>query len=203
MTILSDEYRTLFANSKGSFKDKGSKFYAFAYPVSSEDEIKIILADLRKKYHDARHHCYAYRLGPEKLKYRANDDGEPSSSAGKPILGQLLSFDLTDVLIVVIRYFGGTLLGIPGLINAYRSAAREAIEDGEIVTKTVKDRIKINFDYLAMNSVMRIIKEDEAKIINQLYDMECEIEIEVRRRLTARVIEKLNKIDKLKTILMD
>ncbi len=203
MTILSDEYKTLFENSKGSFKDKGSKFYAFAYPVSSEDEIKIILADLRKKYHDARHHCYAYRLGPEKLKYRANDDGEPSSSAGKPILGQLLSFDLTDVLIVVIRYFGGTLLGIPGLINAYRSAAREAIEDGEIVTKTVKDRIKINFDYLAMNSVMRIIKEDEARIINQLYDMECEIEIEVRRRLTARVIEKLNKIDKLKTILMN
>ena len=204
MTIQSDEYRTLTEHSNGSFKDKGSKFFAFAFPVSSEDEIKTILADLRKKYHDARHHCYAYRLGHEKLKYRANDDGEPSSSAGKPILGQLLSYDLTDVLIVVIRYFGGTLLGVPGLINAYRSAARDAIEDGKIVVLTVKDKIQIVFDYLAMNSVMKIIKEENAKIINQSYDMECTIDIEVRRKLTSRIIKKLNKIDKLSaTLLMD
>ena len=204
MTIQSDEYRTLAELSNGSFKDKGSKFFAFAFPVSSEDEIKIILADLRKKYYDARHHCYAYRLGHEKLKYRANDDGEPSSSAGKPILGQLLSYDLTDVLIVVIRYFGGTLLGVPGLINAYRSAARDAIEDGKIVVLTVKDKIQIIFDYLSMNSVMKIIKEEDAKIINQSYDMECTIDIEVRRKLTSRIIKKLNKIDKLSaTLLMD
>ncbi len=203
MTLQTDEYKTLASNSTGSFKDRGSKFFAFAFPVTSEDEIKQIQADLRKKYHDARHHCFAYRLGPEKLRYRANDDGEPSSSAGKPILGQLLSFDLTDVLIIVIRYFGGTLLGVPGLINAYRTSARDAIENGDIVIKTVRDKIRINFDYLAMNRVMKIIKEDNAKISNQIYDMECQIDIEIRRNLRDKLVEKFNKIEHCKAFLSD
>ena len=203
MTIQTDEYKTLSSKSTGSFKDRGSKFFAFAFPVKSEDEIKLIQANLRKKYHDARHHCYAYRLGPEKLKYRTNDDGEPSSSAGKPILGQMLSYDLTDILIVVIRYFGGTLLGVPGLINAYRTSAKDSIENGEIVIKRVKDNIRITFDYLAMNSVMKIIKEEDAKISDQTYDMECQIDIEIRRNLKDRLIEKLNKIENCEAILKD
>lgn len=203
MELSSDQYKTLKSFSTGSFKDRGSKFIAFAYPVKSESEIKLIQANLRKKYHDARHHCYAYRLGPEKLKYRANDDGEPSSSAGKPILGQLLSYDLTDVLIVVIRYFGGTLLGVPGLINAYRTSTKEAIENGEVITKTVQDKIRIVFDYLAMNSVMKIIKDEDAKISNQVYDLECKIDIDIRRNLSNRLVEKLNKIENCRATLKD
>ncbi len=196
MTLQSDEYQTLASNSQGFFKDRGSKFFAHAFPVSQEEEIKEILKDLRKEFHDARHHCYAYRLGAGKLIYRANDDGEPSSSAGKPILGQILSYDLTDILIVVIRYFGGTLLGVPGLINAYRSAAKDAIENGEIIIKTVNDILLVRFDYLEMNNVMRIIKEEQPKMIHQAYDLECLIHLEVRRSHTSRLVKKLKKIDK-------
>lgn len=195
MKLQSDEYRTLSSLSEGSFKDKGSKFLAFAYPVSTEEEIKDILQNLRKQYHDARHHCYAYRLGHEKLVYRANDDGEPSSSAGKPILGQLQSYDLTDTLIVVIRYFGGTLLGVPGLINAYRSAAREAIENNRVIIKTVNDDILVNFDYLAMNDVMRIIKEEDVNITSQEYDLECSIQLNVRRSQVSRLLKKFDKVE--------
>jgi len=195
MTLKSDEYKTLKDKSEGSFKDRGSKFFAFAYPVSSEEDIKEILQDLRKEYHDARHHCYAYRLGPDKLRYRANDDGEPSSSAGKPILGQLLSYDLTDLLIVVIRYFGGTLLGVPGLINAYRTSAKNAIENGIIIVKTVNDIVEIRFDYLAMNNIMRIIKDENPKMIYQSYDMNCVIHLEVRQSLTERLLKKISKVE--------
>lgn len=196
MTLKSDEYKTITSYSDGFFKDRGSKFFAHAYPVTSEEEIKDILRELRKKYHDARHHCYAYRLGADKLIYRANDDGEPSSSAGKPILGQIQSYDLTDILIVVIRYFGGTLLGVPGLINANRSAARDAIENGKIKIKTIGDIIQLKFDYLEMNNVMRIIKEDQLKIVHQEYDLECLIHLRVRRLHTSRLIDKLNKVEK-------
>jgi len=204
MSNNSDEYRTLASESKGTFKDRGSRFIALAFPVETEEDIKPILQDLKKQYHDARHHCYAYRLGAQKLKFRANDDGEPSSSAGKPILGQLQSFDLTDILIVVIRYFGGTLLGVPGLINAYRTAAREAIENGEIIVKTVNDIVHIEFDYLSMNSVMKIIKEENPRMILQEYDLKCTIQLEVRRSQTDRLVNKLGKVQntsvKLKNI---
>ena len=194
--MISDFYHTIEKTSEGYFKDKGSKFYAYAYPLKKEEEVKEIINRLKKENHSARHFCYAWRLGKEEIRFRANDDGEPSSSAGKPILGQLLSHDLTDILIVVIRYFGGTLLGVPGLINAYRTSAREAIEHGEIIVKTVKDKIQINFNYLAMNSVMKIIKDEEAKIVHQNYDNECEIHLEIRRSLTSRIIVKLSKVEK-------
>ena len=188
MELQSDEYKTLVSKSEGYYKDRGSKFFAHAYPVSEENEIKAILKGLRKEFHDARHYCYAYRLGAKKLRYRANDDGEPSSSAGKPILGQILSQDLTDILIVVIRYFGGTLLGVPGLIKANKSAAKDAIENGEIIVKTVNDILHVKFDYLEMNNVMRIIKEEQPKIIHQAYDLECLIHLEVRRSHTLQLI---------------
>ena len=203
MALETDEYRTLTKVSEGSFKDRGSKFLAFAYPVSTEDEIKDILQDLRKQYHDARHHCYAYRLGHEKLLYRANDDGEPSSSAGKPILGQIQSYNLTDLLIVVIRYFGGTLLGVPGLINAYRTAAKDAIENNEIVTKTVNDILHISFDYLSMNDVMRVIKEEQPRMTHQEYDLNCIIHLEVRKSHLSRLLDKLEKIDNLQVKLQN
>lgn len=203
MTLQSDEYLSLASFSEGFFKDRGSKFFAHAYHVCEEKEIKEILKNLRKEFHDARHHCYAYRLGSEKLIYRANDDGEPSSSAGKPILGQIISHDLTDVLIVVIRYFGGTLLGVPGLINANRSAAKDAIKNGQIVVKTIKDVIHIRFDYLAMNNVMRIIKDYKAKLIYQEYDMECLIHLQIRSSQTSKLIHKLELLEKVELKLLD
>ena len=201
MDKKTDKYRTLLKESKGLFKDRGSKFIALAFPVKTEPQVKEILKELQKEYHDARHHCYAYKLGPEGKDYRANDDGEPSSSAGKPILGQLNSFEITDVLIVVIRYFGGTLLGVPGLINAYRSAAKDAITNNEIVEKTVKDKIRIKFEYPEMDHVMRIIKNQNAKIINQAYDNSCIIDFEIRRNLTTRIINELEKVNSLELFL--
>ena len=154
-----DEYYTLSKPSEGIFKDKGSKFIAKAFPVFSETEIKAIQEQLRSEYHDARHHCYAYMLGADKKVFRANDDGEPSSTAGKPILGQIKSFELTNVLIVVIRYFGGTKLGVSGLIHAYKTATEEALKNAEIVKKTLLDYYQLKFDYAAMNDIMRILKE--------------------------------------------
>ena len=145
--MFEDTYYTISAPSEGLFKDRGSRFIALAYPVTTEKEIKEIQVSLRKKYHDARHHCYAYRLGYDKSVYRVNDDGEPSGTAGKPIFGQIQSKDLTNIFIVVIRYFGGTLLGVSGLINAYRSAAADAIEHAQIIQKTIMDLYEISFEY--------------------------------------------------------
>lgn len=172
-------YRTLETRSKGMYKEKGSKFYAFAYSVETKDEIKIILADLRKKYHDARHHCYAYKLGTGDDQFRANDDGEPSGTAGKPILGQIRSAKLTNILIVVIRYFGGTLLGTSGLIRAYRAAASAAIQSGHIIEKKIRKWFHLRFEYPQLNEVMKILKEGNLKPVNQNFGEHCELDIAV------------------------
>lgn len=191
---IEDSYLTLKTTSEGLYKEKGSKFLAFAYPVDSEDQIKETLDELRKRYYDARHHCYAYILGKNQDIYRANDDGEPNHSAGDPILGQIRSHQLTNVLIVVIRYFGGTKLGVGGLISAYKTAAAEAIENNEIIIAIVHSRLVVDFDYLAMNDVMKIIKDFDLQIVNQKFDNICRLEIQVREKFKAKVIEKFEDI---------
>ena len=192
---MDDTYRTIQSASEGLFKDKGSRFISKAYPVESVEQVKEILATLRKEYHDARHHCYAYRIGPGDNIYRVNDDGEPANSAGKPILGQIQSHELTNVLIVVIRYFGGILLGVGGLINAYRSAAKESLENNTIITKTFNSRIKIRFPYMAMNDLMRLIKDSRAEIVNQEFAMDCEILLEIRTGASESLFNQLKHID--------
>jgi uncharacterized YigZ family protein len=189
-----DTFKTLSVPGKGLYREKGSRFIARSYPVSSEDQIRNALASLRKEFHDARHHCYAYCLGPDKSAWRVNDDGEPSGSAGKPIFGQIQSNEITDVLIVVIRYFGGTKLGIPGLINAYRTAAKEAIDTGGIVTRIVEERIQVQFEYPLMNSVMKILKEENAGILEQRFDTDCELVFSIRRSLANHAKTRLSGI---------
>ena len=194
---MDDTYRTIKRESEGYFRDRGSKFYAFAYPVETEDEVKEHLEELRKKYYDARHHCYAYQLGAEKTSYRINDDGEPSSSAGKPIFGRIQSHDLTNILIVVIRYFGGVKLGVPGLINAYKTAAEEAILKNKIETKTINEVYELSYEYPLMNEVMRIVKDDNVNMIFQEFEMTCRIHISVRRSESKAIEDKLLLIRKL------
>ena len=177
----SDSYKTISRPSTGIYKELGSKFISFAYPVSNEEEVKEIISTLKKDYHDARHHCYAYRIGPEGEYWRANDDGEPSSSAGRPILGQLLSYQLSDVLVVVVRYFGGTKLGIPGLIKAYKNATSDAIEKGEIVGKTAMRSLSLTYDYIRMNDIMKLIRDFSAHIEEQQFDNLCKVRILVKR----------------------
>lgn len=191
--LFEDTYKTLKERCTGLFKEKGSKFIAWAVPVKTEEEVKLVLEDFRKEYYDARHHCYAYILGPDKSAWRANDDGEPSGTAGKPIHGQLLSFDLTNVLIVVIRYFGGTKLGVSGLINAYKTAAREAIISGKIIELTVNEVYKIEFPYESMNEIMRIIKEESAQIIDNQFINNCIITYTIRKRDADKVNLRLRK----------
>ncbi len=189
MGMFDDTYRTLAAPSEGLYKEKGSKFLAFAYPVRTTDEVKAHLDELRKQYFDARHHCYAYILGPNKDAYRANDDGEPSGTGGRPIHGQLLSADLTDTLIVVVRYFGGILLGASGLANAYKTAARDAIDHAQIIEKTIDVRYRLHFEYALMNDVMRIIKDFDLKPENQHFDLDCTLELSVRQSLSVRLYD--------------
>lgn len=189
-----DTYKTIKNKSEGLFKDKGSKFQAYAYPVKTEDEIKEILSLLKKEHHSARHHCYAWRLGTEEITFRANDDGEPSSTAGKPILGQLMSYDLTNTLIVVVRYFGGILLGTSGLINAYRSAAADAIENAEIETCLIEDKFTLKFTYEQMNDVMQIIKQENLKITDTRFELECELDFSVRKSQSERIIKIFSQI---------
>jgi uncharacterized YigZ family protein len=192
-----DLYRTIKGPSKGEFKDRGSKFYAFAYPIETEGEFKEHLQDLKKEYHDARHHVYAFRIGSDKKTFRASDDGEPSNSSGPPILGQIQSFDLTNIMIVVVRYFGGIKLGVPGLINAYRTAAADAIENAKIIEKTEQKIIRISFEYLDMNNVMRIIKDQNLNIVNQDFQLNCIIDLSVRLRDVDQVLERVNKLEKV------
>jgi uncharacterized YigZ family protein len=187
-----DTYRTIKQRSEGVFRDRGSRFLAFAFPVFTRDEIKKELAELRKEYHDARHHCYAYRLGAAKEIFRANDDGEPSGSAGSPILGQIRSNDLSNILIVVIRYFGGTLLGVGGLINAYRTAAANAIQDAIIITAAEQDLVEINFPYVMMNKVMKIIRDEGMKIQEQDFTETCKIKAFIRKSHTDQVLVRLS-----------
>ncbi len=199
MSEIEDLYHEIKSPSEALFKDRGSKFIAKAYPVFSENEVKEVLDNLRKEYYDARHHCYSYILGADKKKFRINDDGEPSGSAGKPIHGQLLSHDLTNILVVVIRYFGGTKLGIPGLINAYRTATKEAIANTKILSKTVNDIYSIEFEYPMMQTAMRFVKEEDVKQLLTKFEISCYIEISVRKNDSEMIFDKLKAIYGLKT----
>lgn len=195
---MEDTYKTISKTSEGLFKDKGSKFISYAFPVESEDEIRNIVLTIKKEHHSARHHCYAWRLGHEKLVFRANDDGEPSSTAGKPILGQIQSYDLTNILIVVVRYFGGTLLGVSGLINAYRNAAQDAILQTEIIEKLVEKQLLIEFDYGVMNEVMKIFKDEKLPQNEPKFDLRCQIKTQIRLSELNRIEDGLKKIEGLK-----
>jgi len=193
-----DLYRTIKSPAEGIYKDKGSKFLSFAYPVKNEASIKEHLAILQKQYHDARHYCYAWRLGPEKTHYRVNDDGEPSGTAGKPIYGQIVSKDLSDVLVVVVRYFGGTKLGVGGLIQAYRTAASDALENSKIIECRVEDLVKLDFAYEQMNVVMRIIKDKQLEFMGQKFDLQCSLTIKSWKRNTAEVLDTFSKLTQCK-----
>jgi len=195
--LFEDTYRTISKASEGMYKEKGSKFISFAFPVRSELDVKEKLEEVRKSYHDARHHCYAYRLGFDKMTYRVNDDGEPSGTAGKPIFGQFLSNDLTDILVIVVRYFGGTKLGVSGLIRAYKTATIEALNENSFVEKKVLDVYQVNFDYEQMNDVMKILKEDVINQIDQLFDLKCMVKFSVRKKYTNDVYERFRNIKNL------
>lgn len=186
-----DTFRSIASPSRGLFKDNGSRFIALAYPVTTEEEIKSIITSVRKEYHDARHHCYAYRLGYRRDISRANDDGEPSSSAGKPILGQIDSLELSDILVVVVRYFGGIKLGIPGLIRAYRNSTADALDHAEIVEKTAVRRYRLTFGYMDMNGVMKVLKDLGLQACKQDFGMECSLETDVRLSLAETFEEKI------------
>lgn len=196
MSLFEDTYLTIERPSEGIFRDKGSKFIAYAYPFKKEKDLKEIIATLKSLHPKARHHCWAYRLGTDRSVFRLNDDGEPSGTAGRPILNVLLSKDLTNILVVVVRYFGGTLLGVPGLINAYKMATQEALAEVEIVEKTVNDVYDLSFEYLQMNDVMRLLKEEEIGVLNQQFDNNCVITVEIRKNLVNTVLSKLDKIEK-------
>ncbi|CCZ09492.1 YigZ family protein [uncultured Culturomica sp.] len=194
---MEDVYKTIETPAEGLYKEKGSKFIALAYPVRTEEAVKEIVGEIKVRYYDARHHCYAYRLGADKKKFRANDDGEPSSTAGKPILGQILSYDLTDILIVVVRYFGGIKLGVSGLINAYRAAAADAIGHARIVEKTDDEVFRIKFDYTVMNEVMRVVKEEEPEVMSRDFSMECRMTLSIRKQNAFRLSSRLQQIESL------
>jgi uncharacterized YigZ family protein len=191
-------FKTVINPCTGIFKEKGSKFLAYIYPVSNEQEIKEIVTKIKKEHHGARHHCYVWRLGPEMEEFRLNDDGEPSGTAGRPIFGQIQSKELTNVLIIVVRYFGGILLGTSGLINAYKQATIDALNQAVIVEREVEDLIDVNFDYSAMNEFMQIIKERQIEQIRSDFNLNCSATIAVRKSLSGTLLEKLNHIDKLK-----
>lgn len=191
---MTDEYKTIAAGGEGYYTEKRSKFLAFAHHVESTDEVKELIAGYRKKYYDARHVCYAYMLGAGRAEFRANDDGEPSSTAGKPILGQINSNELTDVLIVVVRYYGGVNLGTSGLIVAYREAAADAIAHAEVVTRQVEVDIVYSFSYPQMNDVMRIVKEMQPRVVSQTFDNTCEIRLRIRQSEAETLRQKLNKL---------
>ena len=191
---MSDEYKTVKGISEGFYSEKRSKFLAFAHHVETLDEIKDLLAQYRKKYYDARHVCYAYMLGAERQDFRANDDGEPSSTAGKPILGQINSAELTDILIVVVRYYGGVNLGTSGLIVAYREAAADALAHAEVELRQVEKQIRYTFSYPQMNDVMRIVKEMNPRIVSQTFDNTCEIVLSIRLSEAEQLENKLSKL---------
>ncbi len=190
----SDTYKTILSSSQGIYKEKGSRFVSFAFPVSEQKEIKPIIDKIRKENHEARHHCFAYMIGFERTNYRISDDGEPSGTAGKPILGQINSFDLTNILIVVSRYFGGTLLGVSGLINAYRSAAASAINNAELTEMMLREYYNIIYPYSAMNDVMKILKEENIGQSEQVFDLECRIRIDFRASARDKIINRLSRI---------
>lgn len=195
---ISDTYKTIINQSEGLYKDKGSKFIALAFPVRGEEEISEHLATVKKTYHDARHHCYAWVLGFNGERHKVNDDGEPSGTAGKPIYGQIRSFGLNNMLIVVVRYFGGTKLGVRGLINAYKGAAYDAIQNNKIVTKTIQNHYRIFFNYMVMNDVMQVLKEYDLPQYAHDFDMDCKLSFSVRQKFADEVEQKLDNIPNVK-----
>ena len=197
---LSQTYKTIKSRSEGLYKEKGSKFIGIVVPVKSEEEIKLKLDEIRKEYHDSRHVCYAWMLGYQRDRFRANDDGEPSNSAGKPILGQIESFELTNVLIAVVRYFGGTKLGVGGLISAYKTSAKEAIENGVIIQDHVKKYLEFRFDYADMPMVMNLVKENGWGIQKQEFESSCELGIYYENQLHDFVLSKLTKFESFELI---
>jgi len=190
-----DQYKTIKSSSKGLYKDKGSRFLAFAFPVATVDEVRPLIDGIRREYHDARHHCYAYMIGSERNNWRINDDGEPSGTAGRSILGQINSNGLTNILIVVSRYFGGTLLGVSGLINAYKTAASDAIANAEIIEKTLHDYYSVTFPYSSMNDIMKILKEESAGQSDQKFELECSLIADFRSSFSERVINRISRIE--------
>ena len=194
-----DTYKTIaVASEEVLFKEKNSKFFGYAFPVTSEEEVKKILEHLRKEHFSARHWCYAYQIGTEKIQYRANDDGEPNNSAGMPIYGQIQSFEVTNILVVVVRYFGGIKLGVGGLISAYKNTAQMALENSEIVERTIDKHFIISFEYANMNKVMRIIKEKNLLIIAQKMEMDCEIEIATRKKNVQNLLDTFENLYEIK-----
>lgn len=194
-----DLYKTIdFPSEEVLLKEKNSKFFGYAFPVTTEEEIKEILERLRKEHFSARHWCYAYQIGTEKIQYRANDDGEPNNSAGMPIYGQIQSFEVTNVLVVVVRYFGGVKLGVGGLISAYKTAAQMALENATIVEKTINKHFIISFGYAHMNKVMRIIKEKNLQIVSQKMEMDCEIEISIRKKNVQNLLDIFENLYEIK-----
>ena len=192
--LFEDSYKIVTTKGGGLYKEKGSKFIAEAFPVHSEAEVKEHVAEIRKRYFDAKHHCYAFMIGPDKACYRSSDDGEPSGTAGKPILNQILSKDVTNVCVVVTRYFGGQLLGVPGLINAYKTSAREALDNCTIVEKTIDEVYSLEFDYPLLNEVMRILKDENLEQQNPKFELRCYLEISIRQSDSDRIVEKLKRI---------
>ena len=197
---MEDTYRTISDLSEGYYTEKRSRFLSFALPVRTPDEVKTQLDIYRKKYYDARHVCWAYMLGPDRTIFRANDDGEPSSTAGKPILGQINSNNLTDILIIVVRYFGGIELGTSGLIVAYRTAAAEAIAAARIEERTIDETITITFEYPHLNSVMRIVKEDKPDVLTQSFELTCEMTLRIRQSRMDTLKSRLLKVDSLRIV---
>ena len=196
---IQDSYKSIAAESKGLFKDNGSRFIAHAFPVETEEEVKEIVAALKKEYYDASHHVYAYRLGYKGDRFRANDDGEPSGSSGRPVLGQIDSKGLSDILVVVVRYFGGIKLGIPGLIRAYKTSTADALENAEIIEKIASKMFRIHFGYMSMNSVMKVMKDMNLEQKNQKIDMECSIDTSVRLSLVESFLERMNDVEGCRT----
>jgi uncharacterized YigZ family protein len=192
--MFDDSYKTIAKPSEGSYSEKRSKFLAYAFPVQDEQEVKQRLAEIQKKHWDARHHCYAYILGPHKDAYRLNDNGEPSGTAGRPIYGQLLSKDLTNTLVIVVRYFGGIKLGVSGLQNAYKVAAREALDAAVIEERTIQESFLVTFEYVKMNDIMQILKDPEVQVIDRQSYMRCTYTISVRQRDADRITEALRKV---------
>lgn len=191
---MKDSFRTISKEGEGYYTEKRSKFLAFAHHVECIDDVKELLAHYKKKYFDARHVCYAYMLGAERIDFRANDDGEPSNTAGKPILGQINSNELTEVLIVVVRYYGGVNLGTGGLIVAYREAAADAIRNSEIIDKVVEEQVDFEFPYVMMNQVMKVVKEMQPRVLSQNYDNTCIISLSIRKSLVEELKVRLNKL---------
>ena len=192
--MFEDTYKTIAAPSVGSYSEKRSKFLAYAFPVQTEAQVKERITEIQKKHNDARHHCYAYILGPNKDAYRMNDNGEPSGTAGRPIHGQLLSKDLTNTLVIVVRYFGGIKLGVSGLQNAYKVAAKEALDAATIIEKTIDEVYDVTFEYLQMNAVMQLMKDPFVTILQQQSDLNCTIRFSIRRREADRIVDALKKV---------